>query len=567
MASGWLFSPLHQPRGHLGDPDRRLRHPNDHGPHPPLEPGGRRGWSRFNFHLDVSPDGTELVYSTCEYQVARPVEVLKKRYRVSDDPSAEKENLLGYELAIINLETLEKRRLTEDNVMNHFPAWSPDGRKIAYLINSRSPETATWDGFDSGSVWPTVMLLDSDEQPDQKLDRERYDYLFPPVWSPDSRCLAVGGYKDDYKNTLNILKVNDLASPSTELGETTAQPTWSPDGTKLAFANRRQIYTVNPDGTDRRHIWTEENPVTHLDWHPDGSEILVSATRLFTITPDGAENRRLTDLTSARKFEKATWSPDGSRFAAQVWKIAFGSIRQFQVITIARDGSQVRTLVVTPGADYEYYAAEDMLNLNPPRIAKDSYDTSVCADTQVVPKEHGPSLMADCKALLQMAGHLALNTPLNWGGELPIKEWEGISLGRIDGELRVTSLAPVDHHLGGVIPSQIGQLTGLQFLRLSYGYPEPQGSFLTGTIPSELGNLPNLRFLTLEGNNLTGTVPESLNTLTNLEFIDVRLNYLSGCVSEHLAELMIKADPDLFTDAEQAAAAAAGLSICTPAEE
>ena len=50
--------------------------------------------------------------------------------------------------------------------------------------------------------------------------------------------------------------------PSTELGETTTQPTWSPDGTKLAFANRRQIYTVNPDGTDRRYIWSEENPVT-----------------------------------------------------------------------------------------------------------------------------------------------------------------------------------------------------------------------------------------------------------------------------------------------------------------
>ena len=542
-------------------------------PNPPLEPGGQRGWSRFNFHLDVSPDGSTLVYSTCEYQVDRPSEMWRARYYTDRDPAIHKQDVLGYELATIDLETLERRRLTEDNAVNHFPAWAPDGRKIAHLINTRSPLERSNDSFSSGMVWATVTLIDSDGQPDQTLvSRERYDYPFPPVWSPNSQYLAVAGYKPGRygasdRNTLNILKVDDLTSPSTELGETTAQPTWSPDGTKLAFANRRQIYTVNPDGTDRRHIWWEENPITHLHWHPDGSEILVSATRLFTITPDGAENRKLTDLTSARKFEKAMWSPDGSELAAHVWQSdPYNTVHQFQVITIAREGSEARTLAVTDFTGKYYSTVTDMLNPNPPRTSSVSYDTSVCADTQVVPKEHGPSLMADCKALLEMASHLALNTPLNWGGELPITEWEGISLGRIDGELRVTELILIDRHLGGVIPSQIGQLTGLQLLALHSWEYDPEGNFLTGTIPSELGNMPNLRSLDLSGNNLTGTVPESLNSLTTLRGIDVRLNYLSGCVSEHLAELMIKADPDLFTDAEQAAAAA-GLDICTAAEE
>ena len=408
-----------------------------------------------------------------------------------------------------------------------------------------------------------------------------FSYSCKSIWK---RYLAVGGYNPGDKNTLNILKVDDLTSQSTELGETITQPTWSPDGTRLAFADGKKIYTVKPDGNDLTHIWTEEYavnddgnhpthiwteryPATHLDWHPDGSEILVTALRLFTITPDGTEVRRLAEPNPSRLFTKATWSPDGSELAAHIWQFdPLNTIHQFQVITIARDGSEARTLAVLPLTGKYYSTVTDMLNPNPPRTSSVSYDTSVCADTQVVPKEHGPSLMADCKTLLEMAGHLAVNTPLNWGGELPITEWEGIRLGQTDDELRVTEFVLIDRHLGGVIPSQIGQLTGLQLLALPSWEYDPEGNFLTGTIPSELGNLPNLRSLDLSGNNLTGTVPESLNSLTTLRGIDVRLNYLSGCVSEHLAELMIKADTDLFTDAEQAAAAA-GLDICTPAEE
>ena len=68
---------------------------------PPLDPGDNHDPSRFGFHLDLSPDGSRMVYSTCEYPAARPEEMMIKRYGIPDMPRVEKEDLIGYELAII----------------------------------------------------------------------------------------------------------------------------------------------------------------------------------------------------------------------------------------------------------------------------------------------------------------------------------------------------------------------------------------------------------------------------------------------------------------------------------
>ena len=186
-------------------------------------------------------------------------------------------------------------------------------------------------------------------------------------------------------------------------------------------------------------------------------------------------------------------------------------------------------------------------------------------------QDAGPNIINDCRALLEIAGHMAVNKPLNWGGKLPITEWEGIGLAQVNGELRVHRIIIRDRRLGGTLPGEIGKLTGLKFLVLSYEDSEPKGNLLTGAIPPEIGNLSNLIHLELMGNNLTGTVPESLNELTNLLLFNVKFNYLRGCVSRHLAELMpidtvaymIETKPKT----PEQAAAESGLSICKATEE
>ncbi len=67
-----------------------------------------------------------------------------------------------------------------------------------------------------------------------------------------------------------------------------------------------------------------------------------------------------------------------------------------------------------------------------------------------------------------------------------------------------------NNHLSGELPGQLGNLSNLEWLDLSYNQ-------LSGAIPAQLGNLSNLQFLDLENNQLSGAIPWQLGNLSNLQ--------------------------------------------------
>ena len=76
----------------------------------------------YGFHADMSPDGRRVVYSTCEFP-ERDV-----RYAVDRED-------YHYDIAVINLDGTEQQRLTENTYLDHYPVWSPDGSRIAFIAN------------------------------------------------------------------------------------------------------------------------------------------------------------------------------------------------------------------------------------------------------------------------------------------------------------------------------------------------------------------------------------------------------------------------------------------------
>ena len=105
----------------------QLRTLVDADPRYPIEKRTPRFNFPYDFYFDVSPDGMRVVYTSCEFRPEGP----------NIDP--ERENYFDYELAIINLDGTGKQRLTRKDSFDHYPAWSPDGKSIAYFSSASGP--------------------------------------------------------------------------------------------------------------------------------------------------------------------------------------------------------------------------------------------------------------------------------------------------------------------------------------------------------------------------------------------------------------------------------------------
>ena len=300
----------------------------------------------LGFSFDVSPDGTQVVYSSCEFlDSGVDPEVAFRRY----------------EIGIINLDGSGKHRLTDNQHFDHNPVWSPDGERIAFVTNPDSRiragkdlYTMARDGTDIRLITPNVGFM-------------------PPLWSPDNTYLAIAG------STLYTFRLEDrVSTPIAEVGlpftmgnpEPTL-PSWSPDGTHLAFIGADEegrssgIYTVRPDGTDLIHVLEppRERDLYYRDihqvlWSPDGLEIMaVSEKELLFFKPDGT-GLRTVDLAldptsvvagwSSNAGLIAVWSPDSARIAIYVPFDEHYNV-EFQLYTVARDGTDRRDLVRLDG--------------------------------------------------------------------------------------------------------------------------------------------------------------------------------------------------------------------------
>ena len=158
------------------------------------------------------------------------------------------------------------------------------------------------------------------------VDNPFWLYSAEPVWSPDGSKIAF--YDTD------IYVMNADGSGRRNLTKSPAwdhRPAWSPDGTKILFlsmhcqvsgnlvtCDNAQIYVMNADGSGV--IQLTQNPADAWEpaWSPSGAKILFSSRRdenweVYAMNADGAGQANLT--TNPAQDQEPAWSPDGSHIA------------------------------------------------------------------------------------------------------------------------------------------------------------------------------------------------------------------------------------------------------------
>jgi TolB protein len=212
-----------------------------------------------------------------------------------------------------------RRQLSRDGAGSHSSlAWSPDGQRLAYV--ARDYRTGT------NGVW-LLNLADGTPTP---LLSSNFDYFSDLQWSPDGRkLLVVSGVPGAAPRA--VLKLIDAATkavgdvlPKREKAGVDDQPRWSPDGRAIAFSSdrsgTRQIWLAHADGTNLRRLTSGEESKDYPGWSPDGRVIMYWARRgglgnLWLVNAGGGESVQLTS--SGRITGRPEWSPDGRRIVFQ----------------------------------------------------------------------------------------------------------------------------------------------------------------------------------------------------------------------------------------------------------
>ena len=223
-------------------------------------------------------------------------------------------------------------------------------------------------------------------------------------------------------------------------------------------------------------------------------------------------------------------------------------------------GALTYTLGGTDAASFEIVAATGQIRTKEGVVydheAKSSYSVTVTATdtldiTQTatvaitVTDEDEPPLVA----LYNATDGADWTDNTNWLSDGSLDDWYGVTT---DAKGRVTTLDLSDNQLSGAIPGELGNLSNLERLYLSFNQlsaiPKELGNLsslrslsvssnqLSGAIPGELGNLSNLERLSLTGNELTGSIPAQLGNLSSLESLDLSDNQLSGAIPARVGQ-------------------------------
>jgi Tol biopolymer transport system component len=288
-----------------------------------------------------SPDGTRLAFSCTGGRILP-------------------DGVGDFEICVVDLATGEVEQLTDAPGISDHPAWSPDGRRIAFMSTREGWPTLpeyTPAGYEEGRFGDyDVYVMDADGTNVANVTSNGREDEQYPAWSPDGRhliftrygCLVVSTPDGSAERQVTPLELCADGFPDWHgrAAESDPRDRW------LAFVDERggtvDLFAIRADGTGLRRLTRDRAAEQYPSWSPDGSQIVFErrtgdSSDLWLIDVSSGAARRLTenpgiDWTPA-------WSPDGNR-------IAFASVRQgapLSLYTMTPEGRRIRRIRHTEG--------------------------------------------------------------------------------------------------------------------------------------------------------------------------------------------------------------------------
>ena len=286
-----------------------------------------------------------------------------------------------FNLQTANIDGTNVRSLRAPGRRKEYPVWSPDGSRLALISLLDS---------DQYLAQRTLVVMNADSSSVVQFPSTPEGRLHHPVvWSSNGEKIAYVTYEEQLEYNVARPYRHQLSTANRDgsdikavaevhvLGASISQPAWSISDDRIYFAKtdgevdsfQTALYSIRPDGSDQRLIayLDEIFRVHNIEISPDGKELLLTSSsykhdkthpirhdEIQLIDIDGTNLHRLAhgfdftnDSSGASHINRsASLSPDGSRIAV----LNHGAYpivdgRKLVLFTMARDGSDIRALI------------------------------------------------------------------------------------------------------------------------------------------------------------------------------------------------------------------------------
>ncbi len=224
------------------------------------------------------------------------------------------------QLYLVNADGTDLTQLTNMDNGACQPSWAPDGTRLVFI----SPCLGRGEIFETIYNESSLYIINADGTGLKQLTPSPGSD-FEPAWSPDGKQIAFtsvrGGFRQIYALNVDSLAVTLLTNTTDSIES--SEPSWSPDGTKIVYTVKRvgayQVWSMNSNGQEAiQLVRSGQDLWDYLPaWSPDGRTIFFSQRRMGAFRPWlmridyedlSQEARRMNFITP---IEDVEFSPDG----------------------------------------------------------------------------------------------------------------------------------------------------------------------------------------------------------------------------------------------------------------